>query len=94
MVYAAAKALQSCPTLCDPIDGSPPGSPVSSKNTGVGCHFLLQCMKVKSESEIAQSCPTLATPWTAAHQAPRSMGFSRQEYWSGVPLDYTQNTAL
>ena len=51
-------------------------------------------MKVKSESEIAQSCPTLATPWTAAHQAPRSMGFSRQEYWSGVPLDYTQNTAL
>ena len=43
-------------------------------------------MKVKSESEVAQSCPTLATPWTAAHQAPPSMGFSRQEYWSGVPL--------
>ena len=43
-------------------------------------------MKVKSESEVAQSCLTLATPWTAAHQAPRSMGFSRQEYWSGVPL--------
>ena len=40
------------------------------KNTGVGCHFLLQCMKVKSESEVAQSCPTLATPWTAAYQAP------------------------
>ena len=56
------------------------------KNTGVGCHFLLQCMKVKSESEVAQSCPTLATPWTAAHQAPPSMGFSRQKYWSGVPL--------
>ena len=56
------------------------------KNTGVGCHFLLQCMKVKSESEVAQSCPTLATPWTAACQAPPSMGFSRQEYWSGVPL--------
>ena len=56
------------------------------KNTGVGCHFLLQCMKVKSESEVTQSCPTLATPWTAAHQAPPSMGFSRQEYWSGVPL--------
>ena len=56
------------------------------KNTGVGCHFLLQCMKVKSESEVAQSCPTLATPWTAAHQVPPSMGFSRQEYWSGVPL--------
>ena len=56
------------------------------KNTGVGCHFLLQCMKVKSESEITQSCPTPATPWTAAYQAPPSMGFSRQEYWSGVPL--------
>ena len=56
------------------------------KNTGVGCHFLLQCMKVRSESEVAQSCPTLVTPWTAAHQAPLSMGFSRQGYWSGVPM--------
>ena len=56
------------------------------KNTGVGCHFLLQCMKVKSESEVVQSCPTLATPWTAAYQAPPSMGFSRQKYWSEVPL--------
>jgi len=56
------------------------------KNTGVGCHFLLQCMKVKSESEVIQSCSTLATPWTAAYQAPPSMGFSRQKYWSGVPL--------
>ena len=56
------------------------------KNTGVGCHFLLQCMKVKSESEVAQSCPTVVTPWTAAYQAPWSMGFSRQKYWSGVPL--------
>ena len=43
-------------------------------------------MKVKSESEVAQSCLTLATPWTAAHQAPPSMGFSSQKYWSGVPL--------
>ena len=59
------KLLQSCPTLCDPIDGSPPGSPVPDspgKNTGVGCHFLLQCMKVKSESEVTQSCPTLSDP--------------------------------
>ena len=55
------------------------------KNTEVGCHFLLQCMKEKSESEVTQSRPTLATPWTAAYQAPPSMGFSRQEYWSGVP---------
>ena len=56
------------------------------KNTGVGCHFLLQCMKVKNESEVAQLCPTLVTLWAAAYQAPPSMGFSRQEYWSGVPL--------
>ena len=62
---AAAKLLQSCSTLCDPIDGSPPGSrPWDSpgKNTGMGCHFLLQCMKVKSESEVRQSCPTLGDP--------------------------------
>ena len=63
---AAAKLLQSCPTLCNPRDGSPPGSPVpgilQAKNTGVGCHFLLQCMKVKSESELAQSCLTLRNP--------------------------------
>ena len=56
------------------------------KNTGVGCHFLLQCRKVKSESEVTQLCPTFQTPWTAAHQAPPSMGVSRQEYWSGLPL--------
>ena len=62
---AAAKLLQSCPTLCDPIDWTvqparlrrPWDSP--GKNTGAGCHFLLQCMKVKRESEVAQSCPTL-----------------------------------
>ena len=56
------------------------------KKTGVVCHFLLQCMKVKSESEVAQSCLTLHNPWTAAYQAPLSMGFSRQEYWSGLPF--------
>ena len=64
---AAVKSLQSCPTLCDPIDGSPPGSTWWSwdspgKNTGVGCHFLLQCMKGKSESEVAQLCLTLRDP--------------------------------
>ena len=59
---------------------SPWDSP--GKNTGVGCHFLLQCIKVKTESEVA----LLATPWTAAYQAPPSMRFSLQEYWSGVPL--------
>ena len=52
------------------------------KNTGVGCHFLLQCMKVKSLSRVRPS----ATPWTAAHQVSLPMQFSRQEYWSGVPL--------
>ena len=56
------------------------------KNTGVGCHFLLQCIKVKSESDVAQSCPTVATPWTSAYQAPPSVGFSRQKYWSGVSM--------
>ena len=64
-LVAAAKSRQSCPTLCDPIDGSPPGSrPWDSpgKNTGVGCHFLLQCMKVNSESEAVQSCLTLRDP--------------------------------
>ena len=57
---AAAKSLQSCPTLCDPRDGSPPGSPVP----GIlqARTFLLQCMKVKSESEVAQSCPTPSDP--------------------------------
>ena len=62
---AAAKSLQLCLTLCDPVDGSPPGSrPWDSpgKSTGVGCHCLLQCMKVKSESEVAQLCPTLRNP--------------------------------
>ena len=64
---AAAKSLQSCPTLRDPIDrGQPTRLPrlwdSPGKNTGVGCHFLLQCMKVKSESEVAQSCPTLRDP--------------------------------
>ena len=56
------------------------------KNTGVGCHFLLQCMKVKSESEFPQSCPTLSDPMDCSPPGPLSMGFSRQEYWSGVPL--------
>ena len=62
---AAAKSLQSCPTLCDPMDGSPPGSrpwDAPSKSTGVGCHFLLQFMKVESECEVAQSCLTLRDP--------------------------------
>ena len=62
---AAAKSRKSCPTLCNPIDGSPPGFPIPGilqARTRVGFHFLLQCMKVKSESEVAQSCLTLRDP--------------------------------
>ena len=85
---AAAKSLQSYLTLCNPIDGSTPGSPSPrdspGKNIGVGCHFLLQCMKVKVKT--LSRVQLFVTPCTAAHQAPPSMGFSRQEYWSGVPL--------
>ena len=62
-IAAAAKSLQSCLTLCNPIDGSPPGSPVPGiLQARVGCHFLLQCMKMKNENEVAQSCPTLCDP--------------------------------
>ena len=87
---AAAKSLQSCLTLCDPIDGSPPCSPVpgilqARTLEWVAISFSKAWkwkMRVKSLSRVQ----LLATPWTAAHQAPLSMGFSRQEYWSGVPL--------
>ena len=82
----ACSVAQSCLTLCNPVDCSPPGSSVHGDfpgmNTGVGCHFLLQCMKVKSLSRVQ----LFATPWISAYQAPPSMGFSRQEYWSGVPI--------
>ena len=56
------------------------------KNTGVDCHFLLQCMKVKSESEVVQSCLTLSDPMEYSLPGSAVHGFSRQEYWSGVPL--------
>ena len=89
---AAAKLLQSCPTLCDPIDGGPPGSPVPGilqartlEWVAISfCNAWKWKHKVKSLSRVR----LLATPWTAAHQAPPSMGFSRQEYWSGVPYPY------
>ena len=87
---AAAKSLQSCPTLCDPIEGSPPGSPVSGIPQARTLEWVAISfsnawkweIKVKSLSRVW----LFLTPWTAAHQAPPSMGFSRQEYWSGVPL--------
>ena len=88
-IAAAAKSLQSCPTLCDPMDGSPPGSPVPGilqartlKWVAISFSSAWKWkVKVKSLSRVR----LLETPWTAAHQAPPSMGFSRQEYWSGVP---------
>ena len=87
---AAAKSLQSCPTLWDPRDGSPPGSPVPGILQARTLEWVAISssnawkwkVKVKSLSRVR----LLATPWTAAYQAPPSMGFCRQEYWSGVPL--------
>ena len=90
LLLAAAKSLQLCPTLCDPIDGSPPGFPIPGILQARTLEWVAisfsNCMKVKSEREVTQSCLTLTTPWTAAYQAPPSMGFSRQKYWSGMPL--------
>ena len=113
---AATKSLQSCPTLCDPIDSSPPGSPVPGILQARTLEWVAISfsnawkwkVKVKSFSRVWLSWPhglrptrllllqlllsrfscvqLCATPWTAAHQAPLSMGFSRPEYWSGVPL--------
>ena len=90
LIFAAAKSLQSCPTLCNPIDGSPPGSPVPGILQARTLEWVAISfsnawkwkVKVKSLSRVRPS----ATPWTAAHQAPPPMGFSRQEYWSGVSL--------
>ena len=77
----------SCVRLCDPIDGSPPGSPVPGILQARTLEWVTISFPVgESESEVAQSCPTLAAPWAAAYQAPLSMGFSRQECWSGLPL--------
>ena len=87
---ATAKLLQSCPTLCDPIDGSPPGSPIPGILQARTLEWVAISFsnawqwKVKGNS--LSRVRTSATPWTAAFQAPPSMGFSRQEYWSGVPL--------
>ena len=87
--HAAAKSFQSCPTLCDPIDGSPPGSPFPGILQARTLEWVTISfsnawkwkVKVKSFSHVR----LFTTPWTEAHQAPPSMGFSRQEYWSGVP---------
>jgi len=87
---AAAKSLQLFPTLFDPIDGSPPGSPVPGILQARTLEWVAisfsNAWKWKVKGKSLSRIRLLATPWTAAYQAPPSMGFSRQEYWSGVPL--------
>ena len=87
---AAAKSLQLCPTLCDPIDGSPPGSSVPGILQARTLEWVAisfsNTWKWKVKVKSLSCVRLLATPWTAAYQAPPSMGFSRQEYWSRVPL--------
>ena len=87
---AAAKSLWLCPTLCNPIDGSPPGSPVpgilqARTREWVAISFS-DAWKWKVKVKSLGRVRLLSTPWAAAHQAPPSVGFSRQEYWSGMPL--------
>ena len=89
VLVAAAKSLQSCPTLCNPIDGSPPSSAIPGILQARTLEWVAISfsnawkwkVKVKSLSHVRPP----VTPWTAAYQAPPSMGFSRQGYWSGVP---------
>ena len=83
---AAAKSLQSCPTLCNPIDGSPSGSPVPGILQARTLEWVANAWKWKNKMKSLSRVWLLVTPWTAAYEAPPSMGFSRQEYWSGVPL--------
>ena len=87
---AAAKSLQSCPTLCDPIDRSPRGSSVPGILQARTLEWVAisfsNVWKWKVRVKLLSHIRLLATAWTAAHQTPLSMGFSRQEYWSGVPL--------
>ena len=87
---AAAKSLQSCTNLCDPIDGSPPGSPVPGFLQARTLEWVAisfsSAWKWKVKVKLLSRVWLLATPWTAAYQTPPSMGFSRQEYWSGVLL--------
>ena len=88
--YAAAKSLQLCPTLCDPIDGSPPGSPIpgilQARTPEWFAISFSNAWKWKVKGKSLSRVRLFVTPWTAAYQAPLSMGVSRQEYWSGVSL--------
>ena len=95
---AAAKSLQSHLTLCDPMDGSPPGSPVPGILQARTLEWVAisfsNAWKWKVKVKLLSHVRLLATPWTAAYQASPSMGFSRQEYWSGVPLPSPNDTGL
>ena len=86
---AAAKSLQSCLILCDSLDGSPPGSAVPGILQARTLEWVAisfsSAWKRKVKVKSLSCVQLLVTPWTAAYQAPPSMGFSRQEYWSGVP---------
>ena len=92
---AAAKSLQSCLTLCDPTDGSPPGSPVpgilQARTLEWAAISFSNAWKWKVKVKLLSRVRLCVTPWTAAHHAPPSMGFSRQEYWSGVTLGNFKN---
>ena len=94
-VSAAAKLLQLCPTLCDPVDGIPPGSPVpgilQARTLEWVAISFFSAWKWKVKMEPLSCVRLLATPWTAAYQAPLSMGFPRQEYWSGLLLPSPPN---
>ena len=87
---AAAKSLHLCPTLCDPRNGSLPGSSVpgilQARTLEWVAIFFFNAWKWKVKVKLLSRVWLFVTPWTAAHQAPPSMGFSRQEYWSGVPF--------
>ena len=89
-VCTAAKSLQSCPTLCDPIDGSPPGSPIPGILQARTLEWVAisfsNAWKWKVKVKLLSRIRLLETPWTAAYQATPSMGFTSQEYWSGLPF--------
>ena len=93
---AAAKSLQSCPALCDPKDGSPPGCPVPTILQARTLEWVaisfFNAWKWKVKVESLSRVQLLVTSWTAAYQAPLPMGFSRQEYWSGVPSPLSQKS--
>ena len=93
---AAAKSLQSCPTLCDPIDGSPPDSTIPGILQARTLEWVAisfsNAGKWKGKGKSLSRVRLFVTPWTAAHEAPPSMGFSRQEYWNGVPIAFSKWT--